>query len=76
MVKLEVDLPSKGLNCPSPYVSFSCSGDFNSKDIAFHMFETAQLAQATGMEIAVYVDDTKKHGGNCYANGLFLLSTP
>ena len=51
-------------------MSFSCSGDFTSKDIAYRMFDTAQMAYALGHQVAVVVDDTKKHNGYCYANSI------
>ncbi len=56
-----------GLNCAGQWVTFSCTGDFNSKDIAYKKFETAQLAYALGHRIIVTVDDTKKHNGYCFA---------
>lgn len=57
-------------NCPSNIVTFSCDATttFTSKDMAFHLFDQAEFAKATGKHVAVYVDDTKKHNTYCYAN--------
>ena len=67
---LDVKLAAKGLNCRGTWVSFSCSGDFTTKDIAYRMFDTAQMAYALGHPVVVVVDDTKKHNGYCYANSI------
>ena len=65
---LDVKLAAKGLDCPGKSVSFSCSGDHTSKDIAYRMFDMAQMAYALGHRVAVVIDDAKKHNGYCYAN--------
>ncbi len=67
MAKLSVPIADSGLDCPKSNVSFSCSGDFNSKDTAYHKFEIAQISLALDKKVIVYVDDTKKHNGYCYA---------
>ncbi len=68
VASLDVKLAAKGLDCPGKSVSFSCSGDFTTKDIAYRMFDTAQMAYAMGHRVVVTVDDAKKHNGYCYAN--------
>jgi len=68
MAQLDVKLSTQGLNCPSRWVSFSCSGDYTAKDIAYRMFDTAQMAYAMGHRVTVSVNDAKKHNGYCYAN--------
>lgn len=55
-------------DCPSSWVTFSCSGVFAPKDIAFRMFDQAQLAKALSRPVTVVVDDTKKHNSFCFAN--------
>ena len=70
MVKFAVvvgENSSKPLDCPSSWVSLSCSGDFNSKDIAYRMYDNAQMSLALNKRVAVYIDDTKKHNGYCVA---------
>lgn len=73
MAKLSKPIASVGVDCPGEWVSFSCSGIFTRKEIAYRMFDTAQLAFTKKHQIAVYVDDTQKHNGYCYANRIDLL---
>jgi hypothetical protein len=72
MALLNKELADYGLNCPSRWVSFSCSGEFASKDVAYRMFDSAQLAFALGHRVTVRVDDTKKHDGYCYADMIYV----
>ncbi|MEP6388491.1 MAG: hypothetical protein ABJ056_01095 [Halioglobus sp.] len=58
---------TKGLDCKAGWVSFSCSGDFNSKEIGYQKLEAAQLAMMTGTKVGIRVDDSKKHNGYCFA---------
>ena len=53
--------------CPGNWVTLSCDGTYNSKDAGQRKFESAQLALALGYRASVYVDNTKKHNGFCYA---------
>jgi len=73
MAQLDVLIASSGLDCPSNYVTLSCSGDFSTKDIAYHKFENAQMSLALNKRIKVYIDDTKKHNGYCYAYRVVLV---
>lgn len=73
MIRINQLLADSGLDCRSKWVSFSCSGVFTEKDIAYRMFDQAQMAFALGREIEVYVDDTKKHKDYCYANRVNVL---
>jgi len=59
--------PATTLNCPGNYVSFSCTGTYNSKDLAFYMLDQAQLALSLNKQLYVTVDDTKLHNGYCVA---------
>ena len=67
MVLTNVTLANEGLNCPSRWVTFSCSGVYAAKDIAYRMFDSGQMAMATGKSVRLYVTDQKKHNGFCYA---------
>jgi hypothetical protein len=67
MIRIDHNLSEDGLNCPAAWVSFSCSGTFTTKDIAYRMFDSAQMAFALGKKVKIHVDDTKKHNGYCYA---------
>ncbi|MEP6358191.1 MAG: hypothetical protein ABJ084_03910 [Halioglobus sp.] len=58
---------AKGLDCKANWVSFSCSGDFNSKEIGYQKLEAAQLAMMTGTMVSIRIDDSKKHNGYCFA---------
>ena len=39
-------------------------------EIAYRMFDSAQMAYAMGHQVTVFVDDAKKHNGHCYANSI------
>lgn len=58
---------SAQLNCPGRWISFSCDGTYNGKDIAYRKLDIAQRAEITGKNIVASIDDTKKHNGYCYA---------
>ena len=68
IAQLDQTLADYGLNCPSKWVSFSCSGVYTEKDVAYRMFDQAQMALALGRKVEVVVDDTKKHNDYCYGN--------
>ncbi len=73
MVQLARAPLDEGLNCNGPWITFSCTGDFASKDAAVRNFEIAQIAMLTERSILVAVDDTKKHNGYCFATRIDLL---
>lgn len=73
MVFTDVTFVQEGLDCNSNWVSFSCSGDFTSKDVGYRMFDSAQLAFVLGNRVLLVIDDTKKHNGYCYANRIDVL---
>jgi hypothetical protein len=73
MVLLDKPVSSVGLNCPGNWVSFSCNGTFTSKDVAYRMFDSAQMAYALGKQVLILVDDMKKHNGFCYGNRIDVL---
>ena len=68
MVRIDQVLANHLLDCPSQWVSFSCSGTFTTKDIANRMFDSAQMAYALGKRVVLEINDTKKHNGFCYAS--------
>jgi hypothetical protein len=65
--ELIVDSATSPLNCPSRVVSFSCTGDFLPKDIAYHLYDNAQMSLVLDKTVRVYIDDTKKHNSYCLA---------
>ena len=56
-----------GTSCNPYWVTFSCSGDFNSKTAGSNKFSSAQLALITAKNVRIQFDDTKKHNGYCFA---------
>ncbi len=63
-VKLDKEI---GGLCNGNWVSFSCSGDYTTKDVAYRMFDTALMAYALDREVKVWAQDTKLHNGFCYS---------
>ncbi len=71
-------LATAGLDCPSQWVTFSCAGPvggqvYTTKDIAYRMFESAQLSLVLDKRVMLRVTDEKKHSGFCYANRIDLI---
>ena len=64
---------SPAVNCPSDWISFSCTGTYVSKDLAFFMLDQAQLALSLNKKVKVFVDDTKKHNSYCFANRIDVI---
>ncbi|MEM7097843.1 MAG: hypothetical protein AAF541_06240 [Pseudomonadota bacterium] len=62
-----------GLDCPSTWVSASCSGDFNPSNVGWRKYEVAQMAQMLGREVIIQVDDALKHNGQCFAKYVLAL---
>ncbi len=65
MVRLDVNISSSGASCPSQWISFSCTGDFNSKDIAYRLLDQATMSLVLGNEITVEVNDANRHNDYC-----------
>lgn len=53
--------------CQKDWVTFSCSGDFNSKSIGNLKFQSAQLALVTDKKLTLTIDNSRKHNGYCFA---------
>ena len=49
------------------WITFSCTGDFNTKSEGQAAFDLANLALVTGNTLQYYVSDTQKHNGKCFA---------
>ncbi len=73
MALLSASPASEGLTCRGRWVSFSCSGDFASRQDAKRNLEMAQLAFALEKQIRVTADDARTHNGYCYVNRVDLL---
>lgn len=63
----KVNTATNSPDCPTKWVSFSCDGTYNSKDIAYRKLDIAQKTEITHGSMMIFVDDTKKHNGHCYA---------
>ena len=63
---------ANGLACSGPWVSFSCTGDFNSKSDGSNKFAQAQLAFVTDKQVRIRLDDTKRHNGYCFARNILV----
>ena len=55
-------------SCASGWISFSCSGDFNTKTAASRMLDSANLALVTGKSMMLKLNEAQKHNGYCVAN--------
>jgi hypothetical protein len=73
MAALSVNPQTKMASCGAWWVTFSCSGHFTDKVRAYRMLDQAQLALATGKNVAVVFRDDKKHNGYCYANRIDVI---
>lgn len=60
--------------CGGSWVSFSCSGDFNSKSEGNLKFQNSQLALVTGKQVTLLIDDSKKHNGYCWARRIDIIN--
>ena len=67
MVELADNVSTSGANCKQKWVTFACDGTFGSKTSAANKLSAAQLAFVTGGSVKVYVDDSKKISGYCWA---------
>lgn len=67
MVELNTSISAQLPGCPiHKWITFSCSGTFNTKDIAYRKFDSAQMAKALNRRVMIWVTDAKKHNGFCY----------
>ena len=60
-------------NCASYWVTFSCSGDFNSKSNGNLKFQSAQLAFLIRQKFICLSTTRKKHNGYCFAQRIDVL---
>jgi hypothetical protein len=74
MVMLDVRIDSVLPNCPGNFITFSCTGDFTTKDHANRMFDTAMMANALGKKVWFVVHDNMKHNGYCYSSRVDVFS--
>ena len=71
---LAVSPSDSGLNgTVGKWVTFSCTGEPTSKSSAMRLYDSAQLAFVRGRTVRIWVDDTKKHNGYCFASRIDVL---
>ncbi|MEW6989412.1 hypothetical protein AADZ91_01875 [Colwelliaceae bacterium 6441] len=74
MAEIDVSVAASGLNCPANgWVTFSCSGDFVSKEEAMRMFDSAQMSLALNKRAVLKVTDLQKHNGFCMVTRIDIL---
>jgi len=73
MALINKTLSEYGLNCPSAWVSFSCDGTFNTQAIGFRKLDQAQMAMALNKRVHLYIEDSKKHNGYCFARRIDIV---
>lgn len=67
MAQLSIN-PKNALNaCGAGWVTFSCTGDFADQVAAYRAMDQAQLALATNKKVLVFIDDSRRHNGFCFA---------
>jgi hypothetical protein len=71
-----LDSPEVSWLKEASWLSLSCSGTFTTKDVAYRMLDSAQMAYALGRPVLIQVDDTKKRNGYCYASRIDALPAP
>ena len=74
LVKLAVDFQQQLPLCKADWVTFSCTGEFAGKDIAYRMFDQAQMALALNRPVNVQISDAKMHNGFCFAKQIIVVS--
>lgn len=70
---VRIDKPLTNLNCPKGWVSFSCDGTYQPREIANSMFDSAQMALALNKKVNIRIDDLKKHNGFCFVYRIDVL---
>jgi hypothetical protein len=73
LVLLEDQISSVGLECTGGWLSFSCTGDFQPKDVAYKMLDMVYLSIVLDQELRFVANDTKKHNGYCVAERVDLI---
>ena len=74
MVQLDKAIADTGLDCAADWVTFSCDGTYNARDVASKMLDSAMMAFALGRQVSVQLDDNKKHHGYCVVKRIDVMS--
>jgi hypothetical protein len=70
MVKIDSYSPTN--DCPAPWISLDCSGDYYSKEDARRMWDSIQMGFALDVNTEIVVTDAEKHNGWCVAKRVAL----
>jgi hypothetical protein len=54
-------------NCGAQWVTFSCTGEYNPKDVGNQKFTAAQLSLVMGTSVLLVATDEQTHNGYCFA---------
>ena len=73
MVKVSPAPSSLWSQCAGDYLSFSCSGVFNSKSDAASLLSTAQLAYVMNKQVIITVENGNLHNTFCTAHTMQLI---
>jgi hypothetical protein len=73
MVALAANPKTKSPACANSWVSFSCTGAYNPKDLAFDMLDSAKLALALNKRVTITFDDNLLHNGYCTATRIDVI---
>jgi hypothetical protein len=65
MARLDTSPSDSGSSCRA-WATFSCTGDFTSKDNAYRMFDMSQMAFSLGKDVEMDLNDSRTHNGYCF----------
>ena len=74
LAKLATNFQERLPLCKADWVTFSCTGEFASKDIAYRMFDLAQMALALDHQVNLQISDLKMHNGFCFAKQIVVMN--
>ena len=74
LAKLAVNFQQQLPLCKADCVTFSCTGKFASKDIAYRMFDLAQMALALDHQVNLQISDLRMHNGFCFAKQIIVMN--
>lgn len=76
MAYLEPGPETKLVACDDDWITFSCTGDFNSKSAGNAKLSIAQAAMVVEREVVVRITDQQKHNGYCFAERIDQTTSP
>lgn len=61
-------------SCGNNWITFSCSGDHNSRSEGVNKYTLAQLAFVTGDQLRIGITDLQSHSGFCFGQWVQILN--